>query len=299
VRSRGSDIYESIVELIPDDFSNPADSLEEVRAKFDLVHGQDPGPGVELETVEHGIWVRPSDAADDRVAVFAHGGGFVTSCADVYTFWGAAVARQLGIGVLIVDYRLAPETIFPGQLDDLVAAHDAVLDEGHDPARIIFMGDSCGGGMAVATMVRQRDRGRPLPVAFVGFGGWYDLEATGATSPSLDPFVDPDWLRLRGRDYVGPVGDPADPLASPIHADLSGLPSMLLQTGEVDPCLPGARILAERAGSSVTLDVVPAVAQGFQGMPDVVPEVGEAWTTVRRWLDEHVPAERQSSPTGA
>lgn len=290
MRARGSDAYESIVELIPPDFSNPADSLEEIRAKFDFVHGQPVGDGVEVEEIEHGLWIRPDTGHDDRVVLFAHSGGFVTSTAAMCAFWAAHVARECGLPTLVVDYSLAPEVRFPVQLDELAAAHDALLAEGHDPARTIFMGDSCGGGMAVALMVRQRDAGRPLPAAFVGFGGWYDLDATGVdAATNEDVFVNPDWLRLRARDYVGPDGDPAHPLASPVNADLSGLPPMLLQTGEVDPCLPGARVVAERADGPVVVDVVPAVAQGFQGMGTHIPEVAWAWTRVRAWIDSTVP----------
>lgn len=290
MRGRGSDEYESIVEFIPDDFSNPLDTLDQIRAKFDFVHGQPVGDGVTVDVSDHGLWVRPEDGHDDRVVLFAHSGGFVTSTAAMCAFWAAVVARECGLPVLVVEYSLAPEVRFPVQLDELAAAHDALLADGYDPARTVFMGDSCGGGMAVAMMVRQRDAGRPLPAAFVGFGGWYDLEAADVDADSNeDVFVNPDWLRLRARDYVGPAGDPAHPLASPVHADLSGLPPMLLQTGEIDPCLPGARVLAERAGSRAEIDVVPAVAQGFQGMGTHIPEVAEAWRTVRRWVDHQVP----------
>lgn len=290
MRARGSDEYESIVELIPADFSNPADSLAEIRAKFDFVHGQPVGDGVTVEEDDHGLWVRPDSPHDDRVVLFAHSGGFVTSTAAMCAFWAAIVARECNLAVYLVDYSLAPEAVFPTQLDELTAAHEALLDAGHDPARMIFMGDSCGGGMAVALMVRQRERGRPLPAAFVGFGGWYDLEAASVdAATNEDPFVNPDWLRLRARDYVGPAGDPAGPLASVINADLGGLPPMLLQTGEVDPCLPGAAVLAAAVGDRATVDVVPAVAQGFQGMGTHIPEVAVAWQTVGAWIDDQVP----------
>jgi acetyl esterase/lipase len=298
MRTRGSDEYEAIVSLVPPDFSNPEDSLAEIRAKFDLVHGLDPGEGVVVDEGEHGVWVRPVtqpgvDApADDRIVLFVHGGGFVTSPAASYGFWGAHVARRCGIEALIAEYRLAPETAFPGQLHDVAAAHDALLAGGVEPHRIIVMGDSCGGGMAIAAMLHQRANGRPMPGALVGLGGWYDLEASGVEAPTGDPFVDPDWLRLRARDYVGPSGDPADPLASVVRADLTGLPAMLLQTGEVDPCRSGGELLAQHAvrdGVPATVDIVPAVAQGFQGMAGAVPEADAAWARVRAFIDAVVP----------
>lgn len=287
-RARGSDEYESIVGLIPDDFSNPADSLAEIRAKFDFVHGQPVGDGVIVEEHELGLWVRPARGHDDRVVLFAHSGGFVTSTASMCAFWAAIVARECELAVFLVEYSLAPETQFPVQLDELAAAHDMLLAAGQAPDRTVFMGDSCGGGMAVATLVRQRDAGRPLPAAFVGFGGWYDLVASDVSAvDNEDPFVNPDWLRLRAADYLGVV-DPAHPHASVVNADLSGLPPMLLQTGEVDPCLPGSRRVAARVDGAV-VDVVPAVAQGFQGMGTHIPEVAEAWATVRAWVDRVAP----------
>lgn len=295
MRARASDEYESILELIPADFSNPADTLEEVRAKFDMVHFQDPGPDVVVESGLHGLWVRSVDAGadpdDDRVVLWAHSGGFVTSPGDACAFWGGFVARECGLPALIVDWPLAPEVVFPAQIEMLAAAHDAIVAAGTPPERVVFMGDSCGGGMAIATMLLQRERGRPQPAAFVGMGGWYDLAAADVEGAGDDPFVNADWLRRRGRDYVGPGGDPSDPLASVVHADLSGLPPMLLQTGEVDPCLAGARTLAahaEAVGIDARLDVVPGVAQGFQGMAGV-PEAAAAWARARTFIDQRVP----------
>lgn len=290
VRARASDQYEAILDLIPPDFSNPADSLAEIRAKFDLVHFQDVGPGVSAETDPHGIWLRPDHPSGDRVMLWAHSGGFVTSPGDACAFWGGFVARSCGLPTLIVDYSLAPESHFPTQLDELAAAYDSLLDAGVEPQRIVFGGDSCGGGMAVATMVLLRDHGRPLPAAFVGMGGWYDLVAAGIAAPGDDPFVNPDWLRLRARDYVGPSGDPAHPLVSVVNADLTGLPPLLLQTGEVDPCLPGARAIADHArtvGVEAVVDVVAGVAQGFQGMAGV-PEAVAAWSRARDFIDARV-----------
>ena len=186
MRSRASDEFEAVLELIPADFSNPADSLDEVRAKFDLVHFQDIGPGVSSEVDEYGIWLRPDGVTDDRVMLWAHSGGFVTSPGDACAFWGGFVARRCGLAALVVDYSLAPEARFPTQLEELAAAHDSLLDEGVDPARVVFGGDSCGGGMAVATMLLQRERDRPMPGAFVGMGGWYDLVAADVSGPGED-----------------------------------------------------------------------------------------------------------------
>ena len=293
-----SEAYEAILALVPLDFSDPGDPLERIRAKFAEVHGLDPGPGVDVVAHDRGVEVRPETSTDDepslddRVVFFVHGGGFVTSPARDYTFWAAHVARRCGLATLVAEYRLAPETRFPDQLDDLDAAFDELIAGGHAPSRVVVMGDSCGGGMGLATLVRRRDRGLVPAGAFVGLGGWYDLEANDVDGPTGDPFVHPDWLRLRGRDYVGPDGDPAHPHASVVHADHVGMPPMLLQTGDLDPCLPGASRLAAaaiEAGVAVTVDVVPGVAQGFQGMADLVPEADRAWRSVAGFIERHVP----------
>ena len=139
MRARGSDEYESIVALIPDDFSNPSDSLAEIRAKFDFVHGQPVGDGVVIEDHELGLWVRPDGPHDDRVVRFAHSGGFVTSTAAMCAFWAAIVARECNLAVFLAEYSLAPEARFPAQLDELAAVDEMLLAAGHDPARMVFM----------------------------------------------------------------------------------------------------------------------------------------------------------------
>lgn len=290
-----SDEYQQLAPLLPDDFSNPDDSLAEIRAKFELVHGHDPGPGVVVDQQGPGVWVRPdSSAAVDRAVVFfVHGGGFVTSDAASYAFYGAHIARACGVDVFIPEYRLAPETVFPGQIDDLLAAYRSLVDRGIAES-VVFMGDSCGGGMALSTMIAARDEGLALPSCFVGLCGWFDMEATGASAVApvgRDPFLDPAWLRLRARDYVGPYGDPSSPGVSPLHADLRALPSALLQAGSVDRCRSDAERLAVRwsaAGGDVELAITPGMPHGFHGLAGVVPEADAALAQVNDFVAARV-----------
>lgn len=291
----GSDEYRQLAEILPDDFSDPADSLEEIRAKFDLVHGHSIGADVEEEITTTGIWVRPEHAPRvDAVVFFVHGGGFVTSPAATYTFYAANIARACRTEVFVAEYRLAPETVHPGQTDDLLAAYRQVVER-HDPARIVFMGDSCGGGMALATIIAARDRGLPTPAGFVGLCGWFDLEATGesATDPTgRDPFLDAEWLRLRGRDYVGPDGDPAAPEVSPLHADPRRLPPMLLHAGAFDRCRSDAERLAARVdgvGGHAELVVWPGMPHGFHGLVGAVPEADRAMAAVADFIVAQTP----------
>ena len=286
--------YEALAPLFPDDFSDPDDDIDAVRAKFEVVHGHDPGEGVIVEPSSSGlgVWVRPEAGEPAGTVFFVHGGGFVTSDAASYGFYGASVARATGWQVFVAEYPLAPESIFPTQLEALIEAFATEVSALAGP--VVLMGDSCGGGMAVALAVREA-RVRDRADGIVSLCGWFDLLARGesATSPlGRDPFLNPAWLRRRGRDYVGPTGDPAHPQASVLHADLAGVPPMLLHAGEVDRCRSDAETLAERAGAAgvpVELRIWPAMPHGFHGMAGVIPEADAALGEVSDWLAHLTP----------
>lgn len=287
---RASAEYEALAPLFPDDFSNPGDDIDAVRAKFEEVHGHDPGQGVIVEAAPsgHGVWVRPDAQDRSGTVFFVHGGGFVTSDAMSYGFYGASVVRATGWQTFIADYPLAPESVFPTQLEALAEAFATEVATLEGP--VVLMGDSCGGGMAVAVTIRERPV-RDRVSGIVSLCGWFDLLAQGesATHPlGRDPFLDPAWLRQRGRDYMGSDGDPAHPEASVVHADLAGLPPMLLHAGQVDRCRSDAERLAARAtaaGVSVDLRIWPAMPHGFHGMAGVIPEADASLLDVRDWLD--------------
>lgn len=294
--ARGSDEYEALAPLLPDDFSDPDDDLDAVRAKFAEVHGHDPGAGVVVERASsgRGLWVRTEDGTPRGTVFFVHGGGFVTSDAASYAFYGAMVARATGWQVFVAEYPLAPESVFPTQLEALSTAFGADVADRDEP--VVLMGDSCGGGMAVALAIRD-GRVRDRTLGIVSLCGWFDLAAGGesATDPvGRDPFLHPEWLRRRGRDYVGPGGHPAHPEASVVHAaddDLARLPALLLHAGEVDRCRSDAERLAARAsaaGVPVEQRTWPAMPHGFHGLSGVVPEADAALADVRAWLDRRV-----------
>jgi acetyl esterase/lipase len=228
--------------------------------------------------------------------MFFHGGGFVSCDLAAYLFYAEHIADAVGLPVLTVDYRLAPEHRFPAALDDCLAAYRGLLDLTHDPNRIVFVGDSCGGGLALSCLLGARAEGLPMPAGLVSLSGWIDLDTAGygPGEPSTrDPFITEGFLKARAADYLGDHGDPHDVRASPARGPLEGLPPLLLQVGETDVCRRDAERASERAreaGVEVRLDVVRGGVHGVQGLVNLgVPEALAAWESVRRFTDTVLP----------
>lgn len=284
--------FEALMAALKSDLVAPSDSLEVARDKLNAVHGHPIGSGVEVEwTTFRGVrcaWV------DTRVAqrahtvlLLCHGGAYIAAGGDGYLFYAEMLSRACGTRVLLVDYRLAPAHRHPAALEDIADAYQGLIESGVSPGHVGFIGDSCGGALAITAMLELRERGVPLPALAVTLGGWFDLEATGDSAQNRigrDPFLHPDLIRARGRDYVGPAGDPSDPHVSPIHADLRDLPPLLLQVGQVDITRDDAVRLASRAGRAgveITLEIHPEMIHGFQGLANAgIPEAKDALSRV-------------------
>ena len=206
--------------------------------------------------------IAPKDAAADRTIFYLHGGGYcVGGCASHRTL-AARMAEAAHATAFVIDYRLAPEHPFPAAHDDALAAWRAVLALGRDPARTIFAGDSAGGGLSVACAVAARDAGLPLPAGLHLISPWVNL--TNA-SPAYQAKADTDFIiTQQGIDefaegYLG-TGDRLDPRASPLFADLAGVPALLLQVGSEEVLMSDSTQLAEAAGLArvdVTLRIWP------------------------------------------
>ena len=291
--------YEQLLSALPDGFADPSDSVEQVREKFAQVGGAGADADVEVEPASLGgveaYWVTTPESDRTRHLLHVHGGAFVSGSARDYLSLAAQVARTLRARVAVFGYRLAPEQRFPAALDDCVAACRGALEQGVPPGRLGISGDSCGGGLAVATLLRLRDAGDPLPACGLGICGWFDLEASGESAQQprgRDPFLNAEWIRRRGRDYLGPDGDPRHPYASPLYADLAGLPPLFLQCGGVDLTGDDSVRLAERAraaGVEVTLDRWPEMIHAFQILPGAIPEAVEARRRLAEWTARHIP----------
>ncbi|MBV9892629.1 MAG: alpha/beta hydrolase, partial [Chloroflexi bacterium] len=205
------------------------------------------------------------------------------------------VAQAAGVRALLPAYRLAPEHRFPAAVNDALAVYRWLIEEyGADPARVVVAGDSAGGGLTISLAVSARDAGIPLPVALVCISPWTDLAGTGdsmRTKAGIDPCFRPEDLHLQAREYLGDA-DPRHPLASPLYADLRGLPPVLVQVGEDELLLDDARRLVElarAAGVDATLEVWPGLWHIFAAQ-GTFPESRQAMQRLGDFLAHHLAA---------
>jgi epsilon-lactone hydrolase len=211
-------------------------------------------------------------------------------------FLAADLASQVGrrtrAKVISVDYRLAPEHPYPAAVDDALAAYEALLDNGTAPSDIAFAGESAGGGLAIATLVNARDQGLPLPAAAFVMSPYVDLTLAGATMETkreVDPLMSRDALQSRVTDYAAGQ-DAAVGLISPIFADLSGLPPLIIQAGTHEVLLDDAVRLARQAATAdveVTLDITPRVPHVFQAYHAILDEAAAAPDRAGQLLSAH------------
>jgi monoterpene epsilon-lactone hydrolase len=236
------------------------------------------------------------DGVEPRHAVlYFHGGVYVLGDAVQAAGLAAQVGRRTGARVISVGYRLAPEHPYPAAVDDALAAYQALLQTGTDPAGIVFAGESAGGGLAVATLVNARDHGLPLPAAAFAMSPYADLTLSGATmgtKRAADPLFTPEAFPPRVADYTA-GHDPALGLISPIFADLSGLPPLIIQAGTHELLLDDAIRLARQAAVAdvqVTLDITPGVPHVFQAYYPILDEAAAALDRAGQLLSAHLAA---------
>jgi len=175
-----------------------------------------------------GEWVWWEGESDPHVIFYLHGGGYVACSPENYRPFTAELSKQAKARVFALDYRLAPEHRFPAPIEDATQAYRWLLAQGIAPHRIIIGGDSAGGGLTIATLVALRDAGVPLPALTFCFSPWTDLAATGVsyvTNARRDPMFHAETFRPIAGIYLNGAST-TDPLASPLYADLTGLPPL-------------------------------------------------------------------------
>jgi acetyl esterase/lipase len=259
--------------------------IAQVRALFELAGQFFPPPeGTREEPTSVGgvpaVWVHAPGATDDRTVVYLHGGGYAIGSHQSHRGLIGHLSAATGARVLAPDYRLAPEHPFPAAVDDAVAVVRSVLSA-TEPSRVALGGDSAGGGLTLATLVALRDHGDPMPACAFALSPWTDLANSGTsmtTRAENDPLITLEGTQFGASHYLGGASA-REPLASPLYADLAGLPPLLIQVGDAEVLLDDAVRFADRAdaaGVDVTLDVWAEMIHVWQFFAGQVPEADEA-----------------------
>ena len=232
-----------------------------------------------------------SESDSPATILYLHGGVYVMGSAYGFRAIAGALSAAAGSGVLLPDYRLAPEHPYPAAVIDAVRAYEWILAEGVPPHQVAIVGESSGAGLVMSTLLRLRADGQPLPGAAALLSPAVDLSGAAlADFPKgiAGAALELDELHELVDAYLDGVARD-DPRVSPLHADLTGLPPLLIQAGTGDPFLADARQLADRArahGLEVTFDAYPADTHSFQLFWSFLPEgadaVRDAGTFIRR-----------------
>jgi acetyl esterase/lipase len=259
-------------------------------------------PYVKQDTTINGVnvtWIStPKTTHRDKVILYLHGGAYVYGSAHANSSGVITLANDTGIRVLAIDYRLAPEAPFPAGIEDCKNVYRWLLQHGYQPQNIVILGESAGGGLALAMTLSMRYEEVPLPTALVLLSPWADLTHSGDSAYTLAPHSTLCWeidLASAAKAYLGGE-DPSNPLISPVYADYTGMPPMLVHAGTRDILLSDAtRVVhqALKAGVAATLDV-------WEGMFHVhqhsnLPESAEAMAAIAAYIENYL----QVNGTGA
>lgn len=250
--------------------------------------------GIDVAATEAGgvpaEWIRAEGGREERTILYLHGGGYVIGSLASHRQMVAYIARAAKARVLSVAYRLAPEHPFPAAVDDAVAAYRWLLEQdGASPGGIAIAGDSAGGGLTVATLLALRDGGDALPAVGICISPWVDLtcsSATYVTKAFTDPMIPREEIKEFAALYLGGQ-DPKTPLASPVFADLTGLPPLLIQVGTEEVLLDDSRTLGRRAkecGVDTTLEIWEEMIHVWHAFSPMLREGKEAIARIGQYF---------------
>jgi acetyl esterase/lipase len=281
--------------------------VQEERADINALAHQwiHPPRSVSVHSIQAGgvpaEWLEPQTAANDRVVLYLHGGGYVLCSPATHRGLTGQLARDCPARVLSVDYRLAPEYPFPAALEDALAAYRWLLDQGIAPRSIAIGGDSAGGGLTLSAAISLRETRQPLPAALFLLSPWTDLTFSGEahrTRAGVDPIFRGSGDRSLATSYAG-AHSPAEPLISPLFADLHGLPPTLIQVGDEEILLSDSTELEKAllaAGVEVQLEVWQGMWHVFQVAAPLVPESRLALRHIESFLDQTVWTKKEGTP---
>lgn len=250
------------------------------------------GEWVEREVERAGVAASPAGHAASTI-LYCHGGGYYFCSPQTHRSIAFGLATRAKASVFSLDYRLAPEHRFPAALDDAVAAYRCLIARGTPPESIVIAGDSAGGGLALATLVALRDAGDPMPAGALLFSPWTDLAATGATLRSndgLDPMFSGAAIARAAKLYLGETPG-THPHASPVYADLRGLPPLFIMAGSTEVLLDDSQRVADNARAAG----VDCELEVWKKMPHVWPLFSPFIPEANRALDNAAAFVRRST----
>lgn len=239
-------------------------------------------------------WVRWPGCSEDATILYFHGGGYVFGSPSSHRDLAWRLSKESGTRVLMVDYRLAPENRFPAAVEDATASYRWLLEQGADPASIVVAGDSAGGGLAAALMVNLKNLGVAQPKASVLLSPWADMTGSGESmtyNADSDAMLTPAAIAAFADHYMGENSNPEAVLASPIFADLSGLPPTYILVGSGEVLLSDSERLTEKmrdAGIEVRLEVWPKMPHVFPILARMVPEAKKAVSDISGFVRSHL-----------
>lgn len=242
-------------------------------------------------------WLSMAGANKDRVILYAIGGGYVSGSCNDHRAMVAKIAKDSGISILLLQHRLAPEHPYPAALDDMLAGYGWLLEQGISPENIMIVGESAGGGLALATLLAIRDKGLPLPAGGVALSPWTDLALTGESHRTKAKVcLSPKGMaEVCTKYYIGDH-DPRDPWISPLYGDLHDLPPLLIYVGEYETLLDDSTRFAakaEAAGVDVTLRVGDGMIHCYPLLAPLFPEATQALEEICTFIKTHISAENQ------
>jgi acetyl esterase/lipase len=235
-------------------------------------------------------WLIPRGASNDKVILYMVGGGYVSGSCQDHRAMVAKITKGSGIRTLLFDHRLAPEDPYPAALEDAVMVHRWLLAQDVAPSNVIFVGDSAGGGLCLATLLALRDQGIPLPAAAVALSPWTDLALTGDSyRTKLNASIDPPGMSVVCSKYYVREHDPRLPWISPLYGDLRGLPPLFICVGANETMLDDSTRFAEKAeaaGVNVTLRVWDGMVHCFPLMAPLFPEATQALNEICEYIQK-------------
>jgi acetyl esterase/lipase len=265
--------------------SRPAPAVQDVaeaRQRFEKMGAFLGRPAdAKCETVKAGSvpaeWVAAPGADERRAVLYLHGGGYAIGSINTHRRLAYDISAASAARVLVIDYRLAPEHAFPAAVEDAAKAWRWLLQQGLAPSKLAIAGDSAGGGLTIATLVNLRDQKLALPACAVAISPWVDMDGVGTSMTARsgqDPMVQKAGLKWMADMYLAGK-DPKSPLAAPLHADLKGLPPVLVQVGTAETLLDDATRIAEKlhsAGCDVRLAIWPNMLHVFPFFAPILSE---------------------------